>query len=168
LRAFPALLALMLCAIAAKADDRIRVALLPVVVHASEDREFLQRGLADMLVSRLGREERIAVVPVEDPKLATIDLDAARKTGAANDAQFVVFGKFTRFGTGASLELVCAAVGDAEREPRLVSTHAKSMAELIPLLDGLAQRVGVVVLDGAPGGAAASTPPSDTEAEPVR
>jgi TolB-like protein len=173
LRSRLVLLALLVCAAPfcvadARAEERVRVALLPLVVHATEGRDYLQRGLADMLVSRLGRQTRIAVVPVDDPKLATTDVDSARKTGVANEAEFVVFGSFTRFGAGASLELSCAPVRDPERTPANVSTHARSMAELIPLLDGVAERVAFQVLGDGPGGTGVSTPPSDTEAEPVR
>jgi len=168
LRSRLALLAFLLCVAPAAAEERVRVALLPLVVHSNDGREYLQRGLADMLVTRLGREPRIAVVPVDDPATATTEPEAARKTGAANDAAFVVFGSFTRFGEGASLDLSCASVRDDEREPRQVSTHAKSMAELIPLLDGVAERVSYTVLEGAPQDPSVSTPPADRDAEPVR
>ena len=130
----------------ARADERVRVALLPVVVHSSEGRDYLQKGMADMLVSRLGRDPRLAVVPVEDANTATTDIEAARKTGLANDAEFVVFGSFTRFGEGASLDLSCASVRDAEREPRRIYVHASTMAALIPLLDGVADRTSFAVL----------------------
>jgi outer membrane protein insertion porin family len=165
-----ALLALLLAA-TASAEARVRVALLPLVVHSGEGREYLQKGLADMLVSRLGSEPRLAVVPVEDPKAATIDAESARKTGAAQEADYVVYGSFTRFGEGASVHLLCAPVRDAEREPRDVYVHSASMAELIPQLDGAARRVAYTVLGGAPPDAAVSTAPEappDREAEPVR
>lgn len=133
----------------ARADERVRVALLPVVVHTSEGRDYLQKGMTDMLVSRLGRDPRLAVVPVEDASTATTDLEAARKTALANDAEFVVFGSFTRFGEGASLDLFCASVRDTEREPRRIYVHADTMAALIPLLDGVADRTSFAVLGSA-------------------
>lgn len=133
----------------ARAEERVRIALLPVVVHSSDGRDYLQKGMADMLVSRLGRDPRLAVVPVEDASTATTDVEAARKTGAANDAEFVVFGSFTRFGEGASLDLSCASVRDTEREPRRIYVHASTMAELIPLLDGVADRASFAALGSA-------------------
>ena len=132
----------------ARAEERVRVALLPVVVHASEGREYLQRGLTDMLVSRLGRERRIAVIPVEDANTATTDVAAARKVGAANDAEAVVFGSLTRFGDGASLDLSVASVRDTAREPRKIYVHAETMGALIPLLDGVAERTAFAALGG--------------------
>ena len=131
------------------ADDRVRVALLPLVVHSGEGREYLQQGMTDMLVSRLGRERRIGVVPVEDAATATTDAAAARKTGAANEAAYVVFGSLTRFGEGASVDLSVASVADADREPRKIYVHAESMGALIPLLDGASERVAGAVLGGA-------------------
>lgn len=140
-------LALLLAAAsAAHADDRVRVALLPLVVHSADGREYLQQGLADMLVARLARTERLAVVPIDDPKSATVDAAAARKTGVANGAAYVVYGSFTRFGEGASLELLCTSVRDESSEPRRIYVHANSMADLLPLLDGVAERATYAVL----------------------
>lgn len=144
-------------AIAASAEERVRVALLPVVVHSGEGREYLQRGLGDMLVSRLGRETRLAVVPVEDPQSATTDAAVARKIGVANGADYVVFGSFTRFGEGASLDLACASLRDGEREPRKIYVHADTMGGLIPLLDGVAERTAMIVLGGAQAGPSVSS-----------
>lgn len=152
----------------ARAEERVRIALLPVVVRSSEGRDYLQKGMTDMLVSRLGRDPRLAVVPIEDASSATTDVDAARKTGVANDAEFVIFGSFTRFGDGASLDLSCASVRDAEREPRAIYVHASTMAALIPLLDGVADRTSVAVLGSVSPAAGVATGPQTTpEANPA-
>jgi len=148
----------------ARAEERVRIALLPVVVHSSDGREYLQKGMADMLVSRLGRDPRLAVVPVEDASTATTDIEAARKTGAANDAEFVVFGSFTRFGEGASLDLSCASVRGTEAEPRRIYVHASTMAALIPLLDGVADRTSFAVLGSvSPAAGVAAGPDAATD-----
>ena len=161
----------VLFAVPAHADDRVRVALLPLVVHSAEGREYLQQGLADMLVSRLARTERLAVVPIDDPKAATDDVRAARETGRANGAEYVIFGTFTRFGEGASLELRSASVRDEKAEPRPIYVHASSMGELLPLLDGAADRATYAVLGPPPDAPAVSTSPAaaaPTEAAPER
>jgi TolB-like protein len=147
----------------ARAQERIRVALLPVVVHSGEGREYLQQGMSDMLVSRLGRDRRLAVIPIEDAATATTEVAAARKVGVANDAAYVVFGSLTRFGEGASLDLAVASVADDKREPRKIYVHADSMGALIPLLDGAAERTaGAIHGDGELGVAAAPVAPSAT------
>jgi len=154
-----AFVAILGAASAARAEERVRLAVLPVVVHSLEGREYLQRGLGDMLVSRLGREARIAVIPVEDPATATTDPETARKSALANGADYVVFGSFTRFGEGASLDLSCASAHDAEQEPRRIYVHADTMAALIPLLDGVAERAAFTVLAGTAAGSSVSTGP---------
>jgi len=152
---------LVLCAalaasLPAGADERVRVALLPLVVHSGEGREYLQQGMNDMLVSRIGRDRRIAVIPVEDATTATTDVAAARKTGQANDARYVVFGSLTRFGEGASVDLSVATVSDAGGEARTIYVHADTMGALIALLDGAAERVAGIAHGGT--GAVAAGP----------
>jgi TolB-like protein len=164
-------LAILFIAAAAHADERVRVALLPLVVHSTEGREYLQQGLADMLVARLARAERIAVVPIDDPKTATDDAAAARQTGVANGAEYVVYGSFTRFGEGASLELRCASVRDEKAEPRRIYVHADSMAALLPMLDGVADRATYAVLGPPPEAPSMSTGPANvapTAPEPIQ
>jgi outer membrane protein insertion porin family len=137
--------------------ERVRVALLPVVVQSSEGREYLQSGLADMLVARLGRDPRIAVVKVSDPAAATTDFDAARETARGEDARWVVYGSFTRFGEGASLDLQCARVNETG-EPHQVFAQAATLGALIPMLEGVSERITGYVLgtagDAAPVAAA--------------
>lgn len=157
---------LALCASSARAEERVRVALLPLVVHTSEGREYLQQGLADMLVARLARDERLAVVPVDDPAKATLEPEAAREAGAANGAEYVLYGSFTRFGEGASVELFCALVREEEREPRRMYVHAPNMGALMPLLDGIAQRAAYAMV-GAPAEEPAVSTGPDAEPAPA-
>jgi TolB-like protein len=151
-RSLPVLLALVgLLAAGPVHAERVRVALLPVVVQSSEGREYLQRGLADMLVARLGRDPRIAVVKVSDPAAATTDLEAARETARAEGASWVVYGSFTRFGEGASLDLQCARLSDEDAEPHQVFAQAATLGALIPMLEGVSERLTNYVLGGAAG-----------------
>ena len=75
-----ALLVLLLSS-AASAQDRLKVAILPMVVHATTDREYLRSGLADMLASRLGGEYGIGVMRLDDPDIATTHAEPAREAG---------------------------------------------------------------------------------------
>jgi len=107
--------ALVLCAALAAAAPaaaqrggrEVKIAVLPVVVHAMEQQDYLRSGLGDMLASRLGQHRGLAVLRMEDPARATTDSDAARAAGRAAGADWVLFGSFTQFGTGASLDLRC-------------------------------------------------------------
>ena len=136
---------------AAGAAERVRVALLPLVVHSGEGREYLQQGMTDMLVSRLGRDRSLAVIPIDEAAAATTDVAAARKVGQSNDAAYVVFGSLTRFGEGASVDLSVASAADDGSEPRTLYVHAGTMGALIPLLDGAAERIAGVVHGGRDG-----------------
>jgi outer membrane protein insertion porin family len=154
------LFALAASAGAVRGEERRTVAILPVVVHALEQQAYLRDGLADMLASRLGQQPGIGVIRVNDPEQATVDADAARAAGRAVGAQWVLFGSFTRFGEGASLDVRCvpvAAPGDPG--PRSIFVQAGQIAELIPRLDGLAERVALHVMGrdpATPGGAASA------------
>jgi len=141
------------------ATERVRVALLPIVVHSNDSREYLQQGLSDMLVSRLGRDQRLGVIKVEDPAKATTAIDKAREAGHAESAEYVVFGSFTRFGEGASLDLSVAKVA-SDATPRQIFAHSDTLGGIIPMLDGVAEKTVVYVVEGAPSGPAVSAGPA--------
>jgi len=155
--------ALALAAPARAATERVRVALLPIVVHSNDSREYLQQGLSDMLVSRLGRDQRLGVIKVEDPGKATTAIDKAREAGHAESAEYVIFGSFTRFGEGASLDLSVAKVA-SDATPRQIFAHSDTLGGIIPMLDGVAEKTVVYVVEGAPSGPAVSAGPAGSAA----
>ena len=81
------------------------ILLLPMVVHSSESPGYLRRGLSDMLMARFQQADQFVLIQVEDPAMATTQLDQAVEAGRAVGADFVLFGSFTRFGEGASLDM---------------------------------------------------------------
>ena len=87
------------------AEPRTELAILPIVVHTLEQKEYLEAGLADMLASRLGRVPGVGVIRVQGEGQATTDLEAAKAMGSGAGAEYVLFGSFTQFGEGASLDL---------------------------------------------------------------
>jgi hypothetical protein len=73
----------------------------------------------------------------------------------------VVFGAFTQFGAGASLDVQCAAVkADPELRPRRIFVQSGTLGEIIPKLDDLAAKIARFMTSGSPGGlpVAASEP----------
>jgi TolB-like protein len=145
----------------AGASEATRVALLPVAVHSAEsDADYVSEGLADMLSARLERGGRVAVVRVPGASVGT-DAEAAVKAGRGVDAEFVLFGSFTQFGEGASLDIRCAPVGagDGSPAPREVFIQSGSIGEIIPRLDELAEKIARYLEAGpaaAPGAGATS------------
>jgi outer membrane protein insertion porin family len=144
--------ALLLAAAPSPAQPQVRVALLPVVVHSLGESDYLQRGIADMLGTRLEQNSAVTVVRVQDPAKATLDPNAARSAAQAAGASFAVFGSFTQFGEGASLDLRCvSAQGGGGDDARSIFVQSGSIGEIIPRLDEVADRVARYVLSpGAP------------------
>jgi len=151
------------------AEPPVRIAILPVVVHALEDHEYLRSGLADMLASRIGRSPGVAVVRVEAPENATTDPEAAREIARSLGADYVVYGSFTTFGQGASLDVACAAAqpdgGGREGPPRQIFVQSGTLGEIIPQLDGLAEKVARFATNG--GSAVSTGPPTRATSDPA-
>ena len=163
--------------LAAAAQGTARVAVLPVVVHAMEQQAYLQEGLADMLSARLAQHSGIGVIRVDEAGAATTDADEARARGRAAGGEWVLFGSFTRFGDGASLDLRCVRVdgSDEEDEARSIFVQTGKLEQIIPRLSNMAERVAAHVHAGpvadvaaAPTAAPTATPPDDAELQALR
>ena len=135
------------------------MALLPVAVHSSDASSgYLSAGLASMLSSRLEQFDEIAVIRLDDAKAVGSQpgpaLDAARAAGA----DFVVFGSFTQFGNGASLDLQCARTqGGDPGGPRRMFVQSGALGDIIPKLDDLAGKIHLYVTGGQVQAPAASS-----------
>jgi TolB-like protein len=144
------------------AEPRTEIAILPIVVHSLEQKEYLAAGLADMLASRMGRFPGLAVIRVQGEGQATTDLESAKTLGKEAGAEYVLFGSFTQFGEGASLDLQCAAVSpEAEGASRSIFVQSGSLSEIIPHLDQVAEKVGrhLMADETAAGMASGELPP---------
>ena len=127
----------------ALAEEEVIVALAPIAVHAAgEDSTYLSRGLSEMLSARLQQFDGIRVIPIEAGKDDA--LAAARSAGA----DYVLFGSFTRFGEGASLDLQCMATAEGAGESRRVFIQAGLVSDIIPKLDTLAEKVARFSISG--------------------
>ncbi len=118
----------------------IRVAMLPVSVNTSlAESSHLSAGLADMVAARLEQNGQIVIIRLDAPATSR---EAAIAAGKKAGAEYVLFGSYTQFGDGASLDLRCAPVigGDAD-EPRRVFIQAGSASEIIPKLGVLSESV---------------------------
>lgn len=134
--------------------DLIRLAMLPVSINTSlSETEHLSAGLADMISARLEQSGQILVLRVD---ARAGDREEAIEAGKQAGADYVLFGSYTQFGDGASLDLRCAPVAGAKSEvPRRVFIQAGSAGEIIPKLEVLAESVTrYLVGESAPAGAA--------------
>jgi len=135
-----------------------RVALVPVTVHSNDAGSgYLSAGLASMLSSRLEQFEEIAVIRLDAAKPGGDAADAALAAGRDAGAEFVVYGSFTQFGEGASLDLQCAPVGAGAGDARRIFVQSGTLGEIIPKLDELAEKIRLHVSGGRPPAAVAAT-----------
>lgn len=132
-----------------QARSEIEIAVLPVEVNSSAEAGYLQQGVADMLSARLAQHEGLGVIRIEDLESATNDLENAQATGRALGVDYVVFGSLTRFGEGASLDLVCARVSGTEgTDPRGVFVQSGDLTSIIPQLDPVVTRIAFYINAG--------------------
>jgi TolB-like protein len=126
-----------------QAGENPKLLVLPIVVHSAEDPEYLRNGLADMLTARFSRIGGLELLRPSDPEKGTTKLDKALELGRKAGADFVLYGSFTRFGQGASLDVQCTPTDETKkREPlREIFVHSGSIGEIIPDLDELAGKV---------------------------
>ena len=96
------------------AEAAARIVLLPISVYAAgAETNYLSSGLAEMLAARLERYDGVVVLrPAADVTAPKGEAEALEAAGALR-ADFVLFGSFTQFGEGASLDLRCARVAEA-------------------------------------------------------
>jgi len=128
---------------AAGSEERVRVLLFPLVVHSSENPAYLRRGLGDMLAARLEQIELFEVERIERKDDATTRVERALELGRDAQVDFVIFGSFTRFGQGASLDIQVASVEDGPGEVpmRQIFVQSGQLADVIPDLDGLVGKI---------------------------
>ena len=124
-------------------EKRPVLLLLPVRVHSSENPTYLREGLTDMLQARFRQGGVFQIKQVTDPSRSTTNLAEAVAMARDENADFVLFGSFTRFGAGASLDMQAAttALGGAGESMREIFVHSGSIAEVIPDLDELVGKV---------------------------
>lgn len=168
-----ALLGTVLLCAAASAADRTRIVILPIVVHsAASNSTYVSRGITDMISSRLEQTGRVHVERVEDPTAATTELRKALDWGKSRGGDFLVFGAFTQFGDGASLDVHCLPLdvkSEAEAAAaRRIFISSGAMGDIIPKLDEIVDRLAVYTKVGRVESLAGTPAPSAGQAEALR
>jgi len=154
----------ILAPVGARADGP-KLLMLPFIVHSAEAPEYVSDGLTDMLSSRFERIGGIDLINAKKTEKGTSNLAVALDAARAVGADYVLFGSFTRFGKGASLDVQCAPVsaGAGQKPLREIFVHSGSIGEIIPDLDELAGKVtryarGEAVIAPPSAGSAPSVP----------
>jgi len=125
------------------AEPMVDVRLGRIIIRDGGEQQWIY------LTERGGERGFTIVIGTSDAGLATTDAEAARAAGRELGADWVVFGSFTRFGDGASLDVRCAEVAaPAEEGARSIFVQAGRVGDIIPQLDGLAEKVARFVDSG--------------------
>ena len=103
---------LLLCTnpVVVRAQVRIKVAILPVKIHAPEKMDYLQSGLMDILESHIGGKggieilDRNLVAKTFDKFKKDLNETTARSLAQDLGADYLVAGSVTFFGTGGSID----------------------------------------------------------------
>ena len=143
----------------------VRVAMFPVAVNTSlPETDHLSAGLGDMIAARLEQSGQIVITRLDATVASREEAIAAGKKAGAD---YVLFGSYTQFGDGASLDLRCApVVGGEADEPRRVFVQAGSASEIIPKLGVLSQNVSRYLAEAATPAAPRATADSTTPSAP--
>jgi TolB-like protein len=151
----------------AAAAGPVRAALLPIAVHSADDgSRYLSDGLAEMISARLEQSGGVTVVRVSGAAVGTSEVEKALEAGRSAGADFVVFGAFTQFGAGASLDVQCAKVGGEEgASPRRIFVQSGTLGEIIPKLDELAEKIARFMATGEASGPVSASAPSVPSSE---
>jgi TolB-like protein len=160
---------------AVMADEPSRVVIVPFKMHADRDLSFLKEGILDMLTLRLSSEDKVKVVSrQETDKLLKagpepVNEAAARAFGESLQADYVVFGSLTIFGSSVSLD--CKMVDVLQKRPTLdFFRQDDNIDQVIPQIGQFAAEARQSVLgtpiSSAPPVAEAPPEPPSTYAHP--
>ncbi len=133
-----------------------QVLIVPYQVNAGDDMAYLQEDVPKLLLERL-QNQNILVVPlarartiVDQQKIETLDLKAARQMGTTANVQAVVYGVFNQLGDGFTLDSRIVPIAN-NQIPDVVTVQRKSIIDLAAAVDLLSSRVASIIYqDKAP------------------
>ncbi|MGQ9859842.1 MAG: FG-GAP-like repeat-containing protein [Thermodesulfobacteriota bacterium] len=129
----------------------VRVAILPFQVHSGEDLSYLQKGIQDMLYTRVSQQGGVQVLDrgqmanLERELASSVDVSKAAAIGSKLGADFVVFGSISKLGAHVSLDGQVVDVRERSSKASL-SAEAPNLDGVIPQVNRLAQEIRAAVL----------------------
>jgi len=134
------------------AENRVKVAILPVKIHAPEKMEYLQSGLMDMLESHIGGKKGIDILDrnlVEKAsKKFKKDLNETTARSLAEDlgVDYLVAGSVTFFARAGSIDFEVFAA-DPSKKPFTTYKVIEDMNNLLPEFSYVLDQINVKVFD---------------------
>ncbi len=142
-----------------------KVAIVPFTVNAEKDLSFLQRGIGNMLSSRLARPGKVAVIDAatvaSEAGTALLTDATARDLGRRLGADYVLYGSLTVLGGSVSIDSRIVKVA-SEAPAMTFFSQADGMDKVIPKIDLLAADINrkVFGVGAAPAAALAAKAPA--------
>lgn len=149
-------------AAAAKAAAVTRILVVPFTVHAGQDLAFLQRGITEMLVSRLGQNDKVVVVAAGRPG------DDVAALADKNQADYVVLGSLTVLGDRVSTDSKVVNGNQVDQTVLSFGRIGQKKDDIIDHIDALANQINTRILgrtSDRPSQAAIPAPVSPPPAE---
>ena len=127
----------------------------PFKIHADRDLSYLQRGLMDMVVTRLSSKKTEVIVAPQSvwdavaSQSGLLSEAAAAALGAKQSADYVVFGSLTIIGDNVSTNAQCLDVR-SKTSPVVFTQAGKSMGDVIPQVHQFAAAIREKILGEKP------------------
>ena len=128
------------------ADKISKVLILPFNIHSEKDLSFLQRGIGEMLSTRIAFENKVMIVGKEEAGIAAgkTDEKIALAAGEKAGADYVLFGSLTVFGESISTD---AKFYDVQKKSQLVviNEFGSSQGDVIYHINVFAAKINETV-----------------------
>jgi len=131
-----------------------KVAILPFQMNADEDIDYINRGIRDMLTSRITYGTHITILDQSLVKDALYKVGTGKLTqkivqelGSTIGVDYVIFGSITKIGNSLSIDIsVLSVLQGGVTTP--VFTQSIGLDEVIPKMSGLARGIRDVISTG--------------------
>jgi len=131
---------------AASAGNPARVLILPFTIHSEKDLSFLQKGVEDMLSTRLSKEGKVVPFSRAETQQAIkdmpepINIHSAVALGERLQADYAVFGSLTVFGDSISTDARFIDVS-TKKQVVIFNQSGESKGDLISHIDAFADLI---------------------------
>jgi outer membrane protein insertion porin family len=138
------ILSVMLSPVFVRAEEAVRVVVLPFAVNAQEDLSYLRKDLPEALRKNLAEEGAEARLVEPAVQVDAADLAAVRQVGADHQATHVIWGSLTWIGQQFSVDarVMDAQGGDA---PLSFAVEGSGIENLPAMVKKLAGNIGLAV-----------------------
>jgi len=145
---------LILCYPAVGISGLAKVAILPFQMNTNEDIEYINRGIRDMLTSRITYGAQITIIEQNMVKevlskviLGELTKEGIYEIGKSLGADYVIFGSITKIGNNLSIDIsVLNVLQGGLTKP--VFTQSIGLDEVIPKMSSLAQGIISIISAG--------------------